>query len=304
MENLMKNQAGSSRMDTVLKLLLIAFISLLAFSSGVYFGKQMSDSDYQLKALESDFGSKSKMAEHKEGATPEDAIAEDEVNALSEKFVNAEKDSLGDKTGQAVKGESKERKVASEDEGDAAAEDLAHHNEAAHHETAAHHEEAAHESAKTAHPQDANHDANQVEKKDEHTASKAALHETAQTKPDLSAAHRAATRVANNAVPVSNEKPKTARAPTSLPKTVGASGDIDFTVQVASYPTMEAAKQHAADLVKRGFPAFPVEATVAGKTWYRVSVGSFKNLKEATSFRNQLVKQADVQSAIVQRIQR
>ena len=77
------NQSGSSRMDTVLKMLLIAFISLLAFSSGVYFGKQMSDSDYQLKALESDFSTHAKTADAK-GAevAPEDAIADEEVAAI------------------------------------------------------------------------------------------------------------------------------------------------------------------------------------------------------------------------------
>ena len=58
----MLGQNGSSRLDTVLKMLLIAFVSLLAFSSGVYFGKEMSDSEYQLKALEKDFNDNEKVA--------------------------------------------------------------------------------------------------------------------------------------------------------------------------------------------------------------------------------------------------
>ena len=90
-----KTEQGSSRMDTVLKMLLIAFVSLLAFSSGVYFGKQMSDSDHQLKALESDFSTQSTLnASNTEGAAGgagEEQMGDEEVAALSDKYVNAEK---------------------------------------------------------------------------------------------------------------------------------------------------------------------------------------------------------------------
>ena len=74
-----KNELGSSRMDTVLKMLLIAFVSLLAFSSGVYFGKQMSDSDHQLKALESDFSSQKYAAATDEAQGTDEQIEEEEV---------------------------------------------------------------------------------------------------------------------------------------------------------------------------------------------------------------------------------
>ena len=148
-------------------------------------------------------------------------------------------------------------------------------------------------------------------KHEEHAAEHAAhaKHEASYEtgKPDLSAAHKAAERVANNASPVSDKAEVAkveSRVPSSLPKTVGSNGSVEFTVQVASYPTSDAAKSYANDLVKKGFPAFPVEATINGKTWYRVSVGSFKTMKEATTFRAQLLKQADLQNAIVQKITR
>lgn len=264
------NQAGSSRMDTVLKMLLIAFISLLAFSSGVYFGKQMSDSDYQLKALEGDFHNSGKTAAHGKAkdldVDSEEAIRDDEVAALSDKFVNAEK---GDVVDEVVHEE--DRKVAS--------------TEGAHDAPAA---AAAPATASSTKP--------------------AAGHGPAETLPpkhDLSAAHKAAERIANNTAPAEAAKPEvTNRVPTSLPKTIGASPEVEFTVQVAAYPTAEAAKEHANELIKKGFPAFPVEARVGGTVWYRVSVGSFKTMKEATSYRAQLLQQADVQTAIVQRIQR
>lgn len=293
----MNNQNGSSKMDTILKMLMIVFVSLLAFSMGVYFGKEFTKSDYALKNLESDFTSQTKVAAAKM-EHPEDAISDDEVASLSEKYLNDEKSA-----------EHGNREVASENEhhdahGDTKA---ATHGatksavkaEASHHETKA---VGAHEPAHHA-PAAAN------DKHDDHAVAPAAAkhddHGKA-AKPDLSAVHKAAARVAHNASPVETVHAPVVetRIPSSLPKTVGAKSVVEFTVQVASYPTADAAKVHAEKLVKKGLPAFPVEATVNGRTWYRVSVGSFKTMKEATGFRAQVLKQADVASAIVQKIKR
>jgi len=248
----MKNESGSSRMDTVLKMLLIAFISLLAFSSGVFFGKQLSDSDYQLRALESDFNQSGfvKLSDSNDAdlanidtktdlalvdraeAQAEETINQEEIAALSEQFVNNEKAEI-------VK--------------------------------------------------------NEAESKQAEGASK----------PDLSAASKAAMRIAQNASPTEPAPQKEpSRIPSSLPKTVGTSQDVQFTVQVASYPTPEAAQEHANELVKKGYPAFPVAANVQGKTWYRVSVGTFKTQKEAMAYRAELLKQTSLPSAIVQRIRK
>lgn len=269
------NQVGSSRVDTVLKLLLIAFISLLAFSSGVFFGKQMSDSDYKLKALESDFNHGSKQAEHSAkdlDVHPDDAVVDQEVAALSDKFVNAERDDLAELEEENLGGSEEnrpedKRKVASAEGSHSASGHAA----------------------------------------SDHGTHGAAAAKPAAGKPDLSAAHKAANRVANNAAPVEESQQPVAhesRKPSALPKTVGSSGAVEFTVQVASYPTAAAAKEHANELVKKGLPAFPVEANINGRTWYRVSVGSFKTMRDADTYRAQLLKQADLQSAIVQRIKR
>lgn len=331
------NQAGSSRMDTVLKMLMIAFISLLAFSSGVYFGKQLSDSDYQLKALESDFNNAhaSKTADAGHEANPEDTINQEEVAALSEKLVSGEKtelakgedheDASGDHAGghgdahadtHAVAnsdphdkqntGSKDARKVASsnshgDSHADPHAAPEAAHGPAAHTAKADPHasKPVAHgNESKTSHAAD--HSADHSPAKPDSRDTKQAAH-----KPDLSAAAKAAHRVADNASPTEHGKTgHESRVPTSLPKTVGSSQDVEFTVQIASYPTAEAAKEHADELVKKGFPAFPVEASVNGKVWYRVSVGSFKTLREATIYRGQLVKQTTVPTAIVQKITR
>lgn len=286
---MIKNERGSSRMDTVLKMLLIAFVSLLAFSTGVYFGKQMSDSDHQLKALESDFSSQTYTAENDEAHASDEGIEEEEVANLTDKYVNEEK--TGDR---GIASADSHGETHGEEHGDA---DAAPAKADAHAAPAAHGE--AHAPAKA--------DAHAAPAAAHAPVAKADAHGKAATKPDLSAAHAAAERVANNASPTATQKApaKTeSRTPTSLPKTVGTKSVVEFTVQVASYPTSDAAKAHANELVKKGFPAFPAEATINGRTWYRVSVGSFKTQKDATTYRAQLLKQADLQSAIVQRITR
>ena len=277
----MKNQVGSSRMDTVLKLLLVAFISLLAFSSGVYFGKQLSDSDYQLKALESDFnqGGAQAKADHGSGheGGHDEAINEEEVAALSDKWVNSEKEEL------AKDGHGESRKIASDEHADAHAAPAAkgHNDHAAPAKAAAGHDDHAAPAKAAAGHDDHAAPAKAAAGHDEHAApaakpaAKADAHDEHDdhaaaapkgTKPDLSAAHKAAVRVANNAAPDEPAAPHAeSRQPNSMPKTVGTSRDVEFTVQVASYPTADAAKDHAQDLVKKGFPAFPVEATIMAR---------------------------------------
>ncbi len=292
------DQTGSSRMDTILKMLLITFICLLAFSSGVYFGKHLSDSEYQYQTLKGNFNHDTDVAQG-EGATtadgekaelnPEDAIAEEETNAVNNKLMNSARDEV---KSEVVSGKTEGKK----EEAQAATERQAEHQ--AEHQPASVAEKASteKESAKTAEsaPQAAKPKLKAVAVREGH----------AETKPDLSASMKAASRIARNASPEEPAKKVESRVPSSLPKTVGSTADVEFTVQVASYPTAEAAKEHADELVKKGFPAFPVEANVGGKTWYRVSVGSFKSQKEATLYRAELLKQTSVASAIVQKIQR
>lgn len=320
----MKNQMGNSRMDTILKMLLIAFISLLAFSSGVYFGKQMSDSDYQLKALESDFNNSHSTASHE---AKSDGIMDDDVAALSEKLIHDEKDDLAEVALNKNHGKDHENSghhESNENREVASTHAQEHGSMTSGHSTSntelkSNHGEENMESNET-HSMTASHGASPHQEMpdtgDESTTSHSAQHEVASShgiqkegheskKPDLSAAHMAANRVANNSVPVDPPKPiAVSRVPTSLPRTVGANTDVEFTVQVASYPSAATAKEHAENLIKKGFPAFPVEAKVNGRTWYRVSVGSFRTLKEATSYRAQLLRDAEIKSAIVQKIQR
>lgn len=90
------------------------------------------------------------------------------------------------------------------------------------------------------------------------------------------------------------------RAPTSVKKQMPM--NLDYTVQVASYPTLNDAETMSTSLVKKGFPAFPIKVSIKGQDWYRVSVGSFKTKKEAVDYQDTLKKQGVVKDAVVQKL--
>lgn len=294
------NERGGSSWDLVLKVLSITLVSLFAFSSGIWFGKKLSDSDYQRQALEGEFDREVQKSSDSRATNKsqddDDVLTDEEVAAATEKAMEASR-----KTASADSAEAKSPLVTNP----ATEPTLTKGHTTAMHPTA--HSSAPITHANTTAGAPANVAASKSATKDAAERSVASMSQAAVTKPDLSAVHQAATRVANNAAPtnpaIEQAKSET-RVPSSLPKTVGASADVEFTVQIASYPTAEAAKEHVEAMVKKGFPAFPVEAKINGKTWYRVSVGSFKTFNDASKFRAQLLKQADLPSAIVQKIAR
>lgn len=283
---MMTPQAGHSRFDTVLKMLLIAFVSLLAFSSGVYFGREMTEKDYKFKAAEAEFDSHSKepaSEKHEDYALTEEAdpVTNEDVETLTNNAVAAHAPAAAEDHGHAEKSAKVDAHAEKAPKADTHAEKR---------EVASAHAEEKHEAAPAKH--EVAH------------AKPAAAPKTA--KPDLKQVQEAARRVASNETPSTQVQQKPAsenRVPQSLPKSVGAAKDIEFTVQVASYPSLDEAKSHANKLVSKGFPAYPVEAQIKGKSWYRVSVGSFKSQKEAGDYRATLMKEADLKSAIVQKIQ-
>lgn len=273
-----KSERGASQWGLVLRLLSLALVTLLAFSSGVWFGKKLSDADYQRVALEGEFGKSTSVASAEDSIELDDTeSALDNQEALSEADVA--------KATQEALARAQSEKASQV--GDSAA--PATTDGAAAKATASVQVETKVGPAGT-------------------TRTVASAQEASQShsqKPDLSLAQQAAQRVAQNAAPLEADKPKPeSRVPAALPKTVGSSGEVEFTVQVAAYPTLDAAKEHSGKLVEKGFPAFPVEAKVNGKTVFRVSVGSFKTQSEAAQFRISLMKQADIAAAFVTKIAR
>src|SRR5579862_7710848 len=90
----MSSEKGSSKADTLVKVVLVFFISLLSFSVGTFVGKQVSDSDHRRMALEGEYKGERQVAstgEKADGAEASDKISEKEVESLTEEFVNKEK---------------------------------------------------------------------------------------------------------------------------------------------------------------------------------------------------------------------
>jgi DedD protein len=97
-----------------------------------------------------------------------------------------------------------------------------------------------------------------------------------------------------------NTEPRTSEAKTSEAKTTASEAGADrdairaaldqgpathgeYTVQVSSFQTEREANAAAASLRRRGFAPFVVSAAVAGKgTWYRVRLGRFTSLPDAS----------------------
>lgn len=269
----MSQDKGSSKTDTLVKVVLVFFISLLSFSVGTFVGKQVSDADHRRISLEKEYKSEREIASTDEKAevaadeTPKgeksDKISDKEVESLTEEFVNKEKSrEPADAT---TAGESHE----------AAKETTEHTPEA----TAPHEGEHGASGYKTY----------------KHEKVAASTH-TAST----DAPHKVAEKVAQGEAPSDGKHEE--RKPQSVLPSVASSAVGKYAVQVASYAEEKEAKNHAADLKAKGLTAFYLPATVNGHTWYRVLVGLFSNMKSADEFRAQLLKDTNTKSAIIQKI--
>lgn len=279
----MLSQKGGARTDTVVKLVLIFFVSLLSFSVGTFVGKQVSDSDYKRLALEDEYKNNGHETAESDAHGETAAVSEEEVNSLTDEFVKNEK---VEAHGEAAEGA--EREVASDDHAKPAEEhgykkvggkkeDM---KAAAHKELAA---APAHEAPAHAAP----------------VAHEAPAHkEAAPAKMDM--ANDAAKRVAAGKSPTKTETAP--RQPNSVLPSVATSAIGKFTIQVASFASEEEAKVNAAELKEKGWNAFYVPADIKGKTWYRVSVGLFSDMKSATTFRQKFLSETNLSSAIVQKI--
>ncbi len=237
---------------------MLLLVTLLSFSIGVYSGKSLSDSDYQLAALRANEFAAEKFAQNgnleREAEGSAEAVTEADIDRLSQEAVQAARAELAD---------SQARQPSSEKAPVAAA---------------------------------------PAPEKSEET--KAAPTATTKTETKKDAVKEAATQIASGKAPAEPASAKEkSRVPNSLPNTVGQD-QVEYTVQVASYPKKDEAEKHCAELIQKGFPAFPVAATVNGQTWYRVSIGSFKEVGEAQSYRQQVVSQGAAKTAIVQKIGR
>ncbi len=88
----MFNENGGSRTDTLIKLVLVFFLSLLSFSVGTFVGKQFSDSQHRVADLEGDSDRVvASIPPDITKAEPNKAITEDEISKVSDEFVKKER---------------------------------------------------------------------------------------------------------------------------------------------------------------------------------------------------------------------
>lgn len=88
----MLNENGGSRTDTLIKLVLVFFLSLLSFSVGTFVGKQFSDSQHRVADLEGDTDRVvASVPSDVTKAEPNQAISEEEISKLSDEFVKKER---------------------------------------------------------------------------------------------------------------------------------------------------------------------------------------------------------------------
>lgn len=127
---------------------------------------------------------------------------------------------------------------------------------------------------------------------------KAGTHAPASVASASAGEHGAGPAAAHASAPVAAPKADE-RFPTSVKK---GAAEAEYTVQVAAYPNPKDAEAMSATLIKKGLPAFPVKVMLNGAEWYKVSVGSFKNRKEAMDYQAELKKQGVVKDAFVQKI--
>lgn len=225
------NQLGGSRTDTLIKLVLVFFLSLLSFSVGTFVGKQFSDSQHKIAELEGDDSKRDTASIPETKPEPNQVISEDEISKLSEEFVKKEKDD-GKAPVAAAKADNSNKPSA------------------------------------------------------------AAIHDEI-----TNVAKKIATGAALNPTP---KEPM--RQPTNFPGEVAGSAIGKFTVQVASQGSEDQAQKKVEELKGKGFSAFYVPTEVNGKKWYRVSVGQFDDRGKALKYRAKLMKEAGLESAIVQKI--
>ena len=271
----MLNKSGNSRMDTLLKVVLIFVMSILSFSIGAFVGKQVSDTEYRQALLESEHGQSRSTASINPNSTDlehEKALSEEDIASLTEEFVRVEKKAL-------VKEEALELEKLDEP-GQARVEEQHEDHEQKGYKKL-NKKMAAENAAETVSHNEVKHKAlDKMNKMEE---------------PSM-----AAQRVAKNMAPEKDPAPK--REPSRVLPTTPASSIGKYTVQIASYATEDEAKKHALELKAKGYSAFYIPAEIRRQTWYRVSVGLFTNYNSAMAFRKELQSEAGIQSTIIQKI--
>jgi len=101
---------------------------------------------------------------------------------------------------------------------------------------------------------------------------------------------------------MSNQRSIASVAPT-LPTTAKAK-NVEYTIQVAAYKTLKEAESHSEKLKQNGLPAFALQASVKGATWYKVNIGSFEDLRSAKRYDRRLKKEGSISASFIRKVER
>lgn len=264
--SLLHSQFGGSKTDTVVKLILVFFVSLLSFSVGTFVGKQFSDSQHRLASLEKDYQNEvgELTAERSTASVPSESLnvepspilSQEDVAKLAEEFVQETKPAAKREVANTETKTEEELKPKITDSTEASLDEVKLRPI----------KDVKVAPAKTADPKDA-------------------AKKIAEGKPALQ--------------PVAKpEAPKKIE----LPKVTSTDVQGKYTIQVSSHPNETDAKNHATDLVNKGYSAFYVPAQIDGKTWYRVSVGNFSTSDTAKEYLSKIKSNASFKDAIVRKV--
>lgn len=276
--------------NSVIKLSLVFFISLLSFSIGTYVGKKYSDNQHKLAALEPKKGSHDNNSEEAANAETNSHEANTEQAALEgnshEAATVAEGHAQAEETNH--KASSHEEKTASHDKAEKAASAASH--------TAGHSSKTLTDAevAKIAEEFANDHKNTDSDEKEIKTIS-------AKPNPTLSRPQTLTQNAVENLKKMETRNKETQRDPASLKPTTPVT-PMQFTVQVGSFPTEEEASKLTHSLQTKGYKTTFVPAQVNGKTWYRVNVGLFDSAKEAQDYKKDFLEKTNFSSAIVQKI--
>lgn len=270
------NQNGGSKTDTIVKLILVFFISLLSFSVGTFVGKQFSDSQHRLASLESEYNKdagQSRATASVPGDSmdvePSEILSNEDVAKLAEEFVQEKKEE-----------HKAERNVANTE---AVTADV--------HKTT--------EGKPENKPIDSKMPSDKAAAKV--IAERAGKAVDEYSHKDLT--QKAAEKVATNQAPLQPAKPtETKKAMAELPNTVAADAKGKYTIQVSSHQNEPEAKNKVAELNGKGYVASYISASVDGKTWYRVGVGTFGTVKSAKEYLDKVKAHPTFKGAIVRQI--
>jgi cell division septation protein DedD len=270
------------KMDAIMKVMAVFFVSILSFTLGTYTGKRFSDYQNKQLAASEQQRSMASAANHEDSASHQQASGE----VMSDEDIEKLAKSLAEGESEVIDVSSGQRGTASESE------------KAGLHE----HKEPNWETKKSTELSVAK-DSTESESKPREESATTHAQKAPQSKPELTTPE-AGSKAANPQPPVSLKEEKK-----SSPKTSWLEKAGKYSIQVGSFPTQEEAQKFSELLEKKGETAFWVAAKVVDsrkpdsfKTWYRVHIGLFADPKEANEYKNKLLSEKIVSSAIVQKL--